>query len=264
MEARLMLMRSTARAFFLALTLCFPVSAGAAALKVDLQNATATFSQTNSSFPSIWDPSNTIDGNIRGGFTSWATKGLPTGPGDEVLDEVIVWETSKDLSASPASPLRFSLHFKDRVPINNRGLGRFLISYTRDARADFADGRSANGDVVANWVPIAFDAIRSDSGETFEVLPDGSTLARIGSRFAEPTYEAVATLNVAGITGFRLDTIQHPSLPEGGPGFGGFPGEQNFHLSEFEVHVVPLPLSGALLASGILVLGLLRRSGQAE
>ena len=252
-----------AAAVLLGLGFAGSASTGAASL-VPLRNATATYTQPNPSVPGLWSPAKTIDGRISGQFTSWATVNRNVGPGGDVnRSEAIVWETVSNLSLDGREPIQFSLHFKDSVPVGNRGLGRFKISYTTDPRRTFANGLDIGGDVMANWMTIDLIGLRSDSGEAFDTLADGSILVAAGTG-TKPSYYATALLSVANITGFRLDALEHSSLPFGGPGAGGVGGApvdlQNFHLSEFQVEVVPLPASLPLLAAGVGALAWLGRA----
>ena len=68
-----------------------PVSQAA---NVPLQNATATYSQTNSCCIGLWDPFKTIDGIANGAFTSW---GIARNV-EPSHAETIVWETQTDLT----------------------------------------------------------------------------------------------------------------------------------------------------------------------
>ena len=56
-------------------------------------------------------------------------------------------------------------------------------------------------------------------------------------------------VEVAGVTGFRLEALKDPSLPFGGPGRQATNG--NHHLSEFVVSTVPEPQSALMLAIGL-------------
>src|SRR5690606_1087435 len=76
---------------------------------------------------------------------------------------------------------------------------------------------------------------------------------------ATDSYIIKASTWISGITGFRLEAIQDPSLPVNGPGLSN--GNGNFVVSEFTVLAtridVPEPASAALL--GMAGLALLRR-----
>ena len=78
------------------LALAGTATSDADARTVPLQNATATYTQPNPSRPDLWGPSKTIDGRVRGAFTSWATVNRDVDPGgDPNLSEAIVWEIGR-------------------------------------------------------------------------------------------------------------------------------------------------------------------------
>lgn len=216
-----------------------PVSQSADVL---LQNATATFSQAD-----FWGAQNTIDGVAVGAVTSWAVNR----PDGTSLAETIVWETRGDLSVNPATPLNFTLFHGDLVPVADHNLGKFRLSYTTDDRALFADGLNTGGDVSANWVVIDPDSFSSSTGETFTKLGDLSLLVSGGTN-TNSTYTVGAAIAADGITGFRLEALEDPSLPFNGPGRQASNG--NFHLSEFTVSTVPEPGAIWQLSLGLLVL----------
>lgn len=227
---------------------------------VDLQNATATYSQINPDFPGLWSASKTIDGTRSGAFTSWAIarcEGSPVCGNTHTKPETIVWETKHDLTVNATTPLEFKLYHGDFVPSPDHNLGRFRLSYTRDDRSLFADGMDNGGDVSANWVVIDPVAFSSTTGETFTKLGDSSLLVSGGSNF-NSTYRIAATLAAAGITGFRLEALEDSSLPFSGPGRATPNG--NFALSEFQLTTVPVPASLWLISSGVLALFGLARS----
>ena len=238
--------------FFAGFALAGIFIASAQANQVALQNATASYSQTNPSLPGLWDPYKTIDGAASGAFTSWAIY-----RDNGIQAESIVWETQSDLTLNGSQALRFELSQQDYIPSPGHNLGRFRLSYTTVDRSQFADGLANAGDVSANWVLITPGSVNSSGGETMTLLPDSSVLVS-GSLSAYPTYTVMATLGVSGITGFRMEALKDESLPFGGPGRENTAG--NFHLSEFSVAVVPEPSTIPLLLAGLGILVVRRRS----
>jgi hypothetical protein len=70
-----------------------------------------------------------------------------------------------------------------------------------------------------------------------EALEDGSLLLS-GPNPDKTTYTITTTTNVAGITGFKLETLTHKSLPGKGPGRGD-KQRPNFVLYDFSVQQAP-------------------------
>lgn len=267
-------MGGSAIAAIVALGLASLAGSATAAVFVPLQNATATYAQDG--FPA----QRTIDGRTAGSRVSWAIfdqDNYDVVPTSGSLAETIVWETTNDLVPSPGEEFAFILHQRENVARAGHALGRFRLSYTTDPRDSFADSVPRRGDVEADWSLIAPRAVVSTDGATFDRLADGSLLRAPGSP-SRPVYTVLAEITPAApITGFRLEALQHPSLPFAGPGLEWSNG--NFHLSEFQVSVgafdladfdeladfgagsppapVPLPAAAPLFAAACLGLGAL-------
>ncbi len=212
--------------------------------QVVLENGTGTFSQEGFRSPAqsadgyfdhfdplgylpdpiVWDDS---WGN------GWAILSSPNG------DETAVWETRDNLvpPSGSESTLTFTMHFdhnwKEHI------LGRFRISVTTDDRSEFADGLSTGGDVTANWVVLTEPTVTLPSGMTYTVLEDGSILTAGAvpnpqaddspTGFAPNTYTVSFATPISGITGIRLEALEHSSLPSNGPGMFV---NGNFQLTE--------------------------------
>ncbi len=133
--------------------------------------------------------------------------------------------------------------------------GRFRLSVTGDDRSTFADGLANGGDVLANWTvldPSMFTS--SNPGTTLSKLGDLSILAS-GLSAEFETYTVKATSELGLITGFRLEMIEDPSLPNNGPGRAA--GNGNFVIYNFTASLaslaalpVPEPASALMLALG--------------
>jgi hypothetical protein len=122
----------------------------------------------------------------------------------------------------------FTMSFAFGVP--DHTIGRFRFSVTNVDRTTFADDRDRNGDVLAPWTVLMNPAVSSsDPSMTFTVLADGSVLAANPSGQSLVTYTVSYTNTLARTTGIRLEVLEHPSLPNNGPGLE--PGG-NFVLTE--------------------------------
>ena len=175
----------------------------ASAAPVPLQNATATFSQSNPCCGDIWSPRYTIDGQRSGSFVSWApNRGDPP---DFTLPETIVWETKSDLAVNTGRPPEFGIWQEDFVPRPGHNLGRFRLSYTTYDRSLFADGLATGGDVSANWTVIDPLTARSSTGESFTELADKSLLVSGGANTYSDYFVTAAFAATGVVTGFRLE-----------------------------------------------------------
>ena len=105
-------------------------------------------------------------------------------------------------------------------------------------------------DHETNWTPMTPADVSSQGGTTFKVLDDHSVLAT-GAEPVRETYTVVVEPGVSDVTALRLETIPHPSLPQGGSGRNL---DGSFWLSEIVVQAQPssaddpetLPVAGAL------------------
>lgn len=200
--------------------------------KVQLAQATATYSQPPvQTFPPF-PVGQTIDGIVIESHNGWAIYPRNGAP------ETAVWETVGDAGFAGGTELTFKIHSLGYL--GRHGLGRFRLSVTSDPRTEFADGLPTDGDVSANWTVLDVVRAESSGGTTLTKLPDGSVLASGEHPYSE-VYEVVANSPLAIITGIRLEALPDPSLPKGGPG-RDFEG--NFIVSEFEVAAAPAGSSG--------------------
>ncbi len=91
-----------------------------------------------------------------------------------------------------------------------------------------------------SWTILEPASIESAGGAKFRKLVDGSYLAT-GKNPAADTYTIRVETPLHGITAFRLEVLDDPSLPAKGP---GRVAHGNFVLSEFQVTAAPLGPSG--------------------
>jgi hypothetical protein len=82
----------------------------------------------------------------------------------------------------------------------------------------------------ADWTPLAPQAADSLGGATLTLLDDRSLLAS-GSNPDADTYVVRASCPLPEIAAVRLEVLEHPTLPRGGPGRDS---EGNFFLSAFD------------------------------
>ena len=249
-------MRLNAKHLALVCTLLIPSAAKAAS--VPLQNATATYSQI--SFPvalESYGVSYAIDGVIDN-RTGWAiARPDNTNPFGVTGPETAAFETVNDLDFSQGTVLTFTFFQNHSVslfePNPRHNLGKFRLSVTTDPRDAFADGLESGGDVTANWIvldPISFSSLVDT---TLTELADHSILAS-GPNPDTDTYTVVTQTSLTGITGFRLETLEDSSLPQGGPGRREENG--NFVLSEFQVKAAPVPEGGSSITFLATICGL--------
>lgn len=100
------------------------------------------------------------------------------------------------------------------------------------------------------WHVLNIASFEADGNPTTKTLPDKSLLLS-GPNPGKTTYRIKVVTDVASITGFKLETLTHKSLPGKGPGRGD-KQRPNFVLYEFDVKQagtdgkpVPVPLHSA-------------------
>ncbi len=109
-----------------------------------------------------------------------------------------------------------------------------IDSIKAEIRSNLSD-RTANLAGTTRWHAADVLGVHSSDGAILQRLPDGSFLASGAN--GKTTYEIILDgRNLESLTGFRLDTLAHESLPKNGPGRAG--GDGNFVLTEFEAEVL--------------------------
>ena len=116
--------------------------------------------------------------------------------------------------------------------------GGMVIVWDVDTNVDHAAkleqwaGKIAAGEY--SWSVLEPTVMKSSGGSTFTRLDDHSLLVG-GAEPVEDIYDIHARTDKLGITAVRLQALNDPSLPHGGPGRHQ---NSNFLLSEFELTVV--------------------------
>ncbi len=89
--------------------------------------------------------------------------------------------------------------------------------------------------IEGDWVFLHPTTLKASNGATLQRQPDFSILA--SGKNGKGTYTITARTRLQGITGFRLEVLPDPTLPNGGPGRAG---DGNFVLNEFIVQAAPV------------------------
>ena len=199
-----------------------------------LQNATALVSQGG------FDVQTVIDGDFTNN-NGWANNGGGA-------SNIAVFETVNDLGTGE---IQFTISMISQYAEHT--VGKLRLSVTTDSRTTFADGLANGGDVIANWTELIPTFASSANGATLTINPDNSILAS-GTNPAIDVYTIRANLPLSGITGFRLEALTDPTLPNTGP---GRPFNGNFVLTEMQVAFTgpPVPPSIAVDAGTLTLNG---------
>jgi len=200
----------------------------------NLQMPTATFSQPGFGGFGIAEA---IDGetppyNMQNGW----------GIDPQEVDQTAAFETVQDTpNYANGTRLTFTLVHDF---LTEHALGCFRLSVTTADRADFADGNEGlvdgdPGDVGDDsiWTVLTPGDYSASTGALMALRPDNAVLVQ-DLDSTEVTYTIVADTALTGITGIRLEALEDPSLPQGGPGLQNANG--NFALVEFTVGTEPM------------------------
>src|SRR5262245_7005260 len=193
------------------------VASTACADLVDLQNPTATLSQSGG-----WNVGAAVDRVVDSG-AGWAVYDFSIGRAES---ETAVFETGTDIGFAGGSILVFQLSQLNHNPQHT--IGRFRLSVTTDDRSTFADGLANGGDVGADWMVLSPSMASATDGVLLETQYDNSILAK-GVNPDHATYTITALTSLQNITGIRLEVLEDPSLPFNGP--GRYPENGNFVLT---------------------------------
>lgn len=206
------------------------LSAPVIAEPVALRQATATYSQKPfQSFP-MFPVSQAIDG-IRSGYNGWSV--FPQSGG---IPQTAVFETVEPLGG-PEDVL-ITVRLSSAVPEGYHALGCFRISVTSDPPDTFADGLIEGGDVSANWTVLTPTSV-SASGGTILNADQVGVIKASGPNPPFATYTIKYHISQVGITGFRLEALPDPDLPNRGPGRAE---NGNFVVTELDIEASPVPI----------------------
>ncbi|MBI1839549.1 MAG: lamin tail domain-containing protein [Verrucomicrobia bacterium] len=205
----------------------FDTTPPAADFTIPLQNATADFSEIGRGVDMAID-SNPV-------ATGWGIfeqqDYLPKGRGS-----VAVFETATNIGFAEGTRLTFTLR---HGVAGQLALGKFRLSVTADDRSDFANGAINHGDTLARWTPLSPLSASATGKSTMTLNPDNSILVG-GLNPSTNVYVVTAITPMTGITGFRLEAIDDPSLPSNGPGRSG---NGDAVLTDFSVQAAPATLT---------------------
>ncbi len=104
---------------------------------------------------------------------------------------------------------------------------------TSEARAEVATWEKELAGRALRWTPLDALSAESANGATLTKLPDLS-LRSGGKRPETDVYTVVASTDLEGITGIRIEVMTDDALPHHGP---GRQDNGNLHLNEFKVRV---------------------------
>jgi murein DD-endopeptidase MepM/ murein hydrolase activator NlpD len=174
-------------------------------------------------------PASAID-RVTNGVAGWfgASNGGPA---------TLVFQPERDLGFTNGTMFTFTLFQGTSASARpNFHLGRFRLSVTTDDRRTYAGGQFSVDRVAASWTVLEPYQATAANGTTLTAQPDFSLLANGGAGAVDTTYTITAYTSLTRITGFRLEALTDPGLPNGGPGRAA---NGAFHLQEVQVGVQP-------------------------
>ncbi len=155
--------------------------------------------------------------------------------------EEAIFTAEQPLSLGGLTELIFTIKSEN---LANYNLGKFRLSVTTDDQVEFSPAFGEDG----NWIELVPRSVESANGTTLNILGDNSILAS-GIDPATEILTVTVWTDLDNITGYRLEVLEDPSLPTGGPGRAI--GEGNCVLTYFGVEavLVPEPSTFILLTS---------------
>ena len=134
------------------------------------------------------------------------------------------WVVEPELELPTAEQYAKSKEIRDEIA----RLEGVLETSTPELEADQKTWENEFKKAEEEWRVLRPSRYTSSGDATLNVMSDGSVLAT-GKNPEADTYTLVARLEGSGITALRLEVLQDPSLPRGGPGRDP---EGNFFLSQ--------------------------------
>ncbi len=170
--------------------------------RVELQQATANFSQTNCCGDGGLLISKTING-ISGQLVNGVQEGWGFGGAPATVNGA--FETVADVGFADGTKLRFGI---DHRMFNEHNLANVKFFVTGDDRSTFANGVSNGGDPIgtANWVEVMPLRATSEGGALVSIGTD-HRLTFGGANPVFDTYTIEAISPIANVTGMRMEII---------------------------------------------------------
>ncbi len=173
-------------------------------------------------------------------------------------DHHAVFKLDKPIRGTPEKSLVLTLK---QLSGMGKNIGRFRISTgleekthyrpeipealqrRRHLEAKYEAWREAKRRSARRWILQQPQQLASENHATLSLLEDDSVLAS-GDRPDRDTYSFELDPPPDSIAGLRLEFLEHPSLPGGGPGRGTVMEEGNFLLSEIVVRSISSTSAG--------------------
>ena len=156
-------------------------------------------------------------------------------------------ETSLDLN--PETNHQRQTEFQNRLKELRTAATSYRESQLPQKLATWLKNNPQDSD-ASPWELVAIESVKSTSGTTLQILPDGSILAT-GDAPSKDTITIIAQSRRAAPSALRIEALTHDSLPQRGPGRAP---NGNFVLSNIQLQLLPAegtdnPSSTALTAT---------------